>query len=119
MNIQRILERFAQLANMDSDEAVTFRFLCIAAADSVSQSILPDALEREEYRERLEYAAAVWAYYKYVLWESSMENDVSIGEVTVRNSAKDKVEFARKLLAEALENLAEVSCGGGFVFEGI
>ncbi len=118
MNIDTVTEIFGKLSGLDPRELAGFQFLCISAADTLVQNIVSDGID-DHYQGKIEFAAAALAYYRYVLWLMSSCDDVSVGEISVKKSTASRLDAAKKLFDEAVQNISDIYKGDGFFFENI
>ena len=116
MNIERVLGIFGSLTGLDEPSVTEYRFLCEMAFENIRNRLMDP--ETEEDGGRADFAAAALAYYRYVLLSVTEAGAVTVGEVSVKNQA-ERLEFAHRLLQEALSELQELSMDDGFVFERI
>lgn len=115
MDIENVLRIFGSLSGLDEPAVTQYRYLCDMALDNIA-SRLRDA-ETQQDGGRADFAAAALAYYRFVLL-SVTDPSVTVGEVTVRDQGK-RLEFADRLMREALADIRELADDREFVFERI
>ena len=119
MNIQIIEKIFRRLSDISPEETIGLRFLCEAAVDYISCRLR----NKEECvcGDRLEFAAAALAYYRYVLWEMTDGgmNEIKVGEISARRGGTAAVDAAEKLCREAFDNIRDLLEPEGFVFTSV
>ncbi len=116
MNIERVLEIFGSLTGLSEDNIHKYRSLCELSAKHL-QEMLKDGEESDDGG-RVDFAAAALAYYRYVLWSVTDGGDVTVGDVSVKNSS-GRLAGAEALYKEALKDIRELIEDEGFVFERI
>lgn len=116
MDMERVLEIFGSLTGLDEPSVTEYRFLCEMAFGNIKGRL--KKTETEEDGGRADFAAAALAYYRYVLLSVTEAGTVTVGEVSVRNQA-ERLEYADRLLLEALADIRELAEDDGFVFERI
>ena len=116
MRIEGVMKIFGSMAGTDEQETLDYRNLCEASMNSITDGSLSGGDLQDE--SALEFAAAAVAYYRYVLLCLSTEggNQIKVGDVSVRYSA-DRLEYAQRLMNEALSQAGIQPPEGGFVFE--
>ncbi len=118
MNIENIMRLFGSFAGIDEDSVTEYRFLCEMAEENISSRLRETAKENDN--SRTEYAAAALAYYRYVLLSFTDEGggNITIGEISLKSPEK-KLEYAEKILKEALADISDIAEDKDFVFERI
>lgn len=116
METQEILEQFAVLAGLDSQQAGKYRLLCENARAQIAGVAKADAGLMGELA--LCAAAAALAFYRWALMSAAtgVENSFSVGDVRVTKGAAD-VERARQLWRESEATAAPYLNDVSFVFE--
>ena len=113
MEIENVLMIFGELSELNENKAAKYRCLCESAVRAVS-----DRIKNASFRDckRLEYAAAVTAYYRSTL---TLENkDITVGEISVKQPQR-RIECAKLLLEQALADISDIYEDRDFVFERI
>lgn len=117
MDILLIFETFRTLTGLPRDEAVGWYTLCDAACESLSKKVKPEAL-CEKNRVALCSAAAADAFLNYVLVCAATEGDTdfSAGDVSVKQSAAEKITAATQLKNSAFAEISPLLCDRNFYF---
>ena len=117
MRIEGVMKIFGSMAGTDEQETLDYRNLCEAAMNRLTGEQQTQSDVQEE-QSSVEFAAAAVAYYHYMLLCLSAEggNQIKVGDVSVRYSA-DRLEYAQRLMNEALSQAGIQPPEGGFVFE--
>lgn len=118
MNVENVMRMFGKFAGIDEDDVTEYRFLCESSVENISAKTL--VTETENDKSRLEYAAAVLAYYRYVLLSFTDESggSITVGEISIKNPEK-RLEYAERMLKEALDDIKAITGDNDFVFERI
>lgn len=116
MDIENVLRIFGSLSGLDEPAVTQYRYLCDMAFDNIA-SRLRDA-ESQQDGGRADFAAAALAYYRYVLLCVTDPGGITVGEVTVRDQGQ-RLEYADRLMKEALADIRELADDREFVFERI
>ena len=115
---EKILHMFADLAGLEIGEAAAEQTLCDMAAAGLECRMLPDVQPQD--REKLCYAAAAGAFYRYCLVQASREGGtVKIGDVSVSPPGRDAVLLAKSVYDEALALVSGLVTDDGFLFSAI
>ncbi|MBQ3929028.1 MAG: hypothetical protein II711_02935 [Clostridia bacterium] len=116
MKKERVVDIFQRLSGLESDQVLEYQFIYDSAMQSIQRK-LNNACDKDKESSRLEFAAAALAYYQYVLWSVSRSADeIAVGQISVKNSS-GQLKAAEKICREALDNIADIYMGEGFVFE--
>lgn len=115
---ENILTLFSRLSGLDQENCIRFRFICETAKAFVSSKIKSGS-DTSDNSGRLEFAAAALAYYRYILWSVTDGGDVTVGEVSVKQSYSEKLNASVKLCEEAFRDISDIIQNDGFVFERI
>lgn len=119
MKSENILSIFSRLSGIDEENSVTFRFICETAQNYILSHLKPHT-DMGSCSGRLEFAAAALAYYRYLLWSVTENGDsITIGEVSVKNTASDKLSAAVSICEQAFADISDVFDNGNFVFQGV
>lgn len=120
MNIEKVLDIFTRLSSLTAEDVVKFRFMCENAVDYVNGHI-KNGIDISAYDGRLCFAAAALAYYRFMLWNmtDSANDEVKVGEISVKPVIGKQLDFAEKLCKEAFDSIGEIMLDDGFVFERI
>lgn len=113
MNIENVLLIFGSLSGLDAENALKYRPICESSAGTITARVKNISLCDSR---RLEYAAAVMAYYRYTLTLGN--EDITVGEVSVKQPQK-RIESAKMLLQQALADISDIYEDRDFVFERI
>ena len=115
MNIERVLEIFGSLTGLSENNIHKYRSMCELSAKHLQDMLVRGA--DSEDGGRVDFAAAALAYYRYVLWSETDGGDITVGDVSVKNSSR--LASAETLYKEALKDIKELIEDEGFVFERI
>lgn len=113
MDIESVMLIFGSLSGLDEEKALRYRPVCESAIRTIKDRTGDFSLC---YSKKLEYAAAVTAYYRYTLTLGN--EDITVGEISVKQPQK-RVECARLLLEQALADISDIYDDRDFVFERI
>ena len=112
MDTDRVLSIFAVLTGLSGRSMEEQRYLCGLSAAEVAEMIGEGA---DISCDRVEYAAAALAYYRYLLTAvSDPSSEIRVGEISVKKDAS-RLEYAERLYKEALADIG-VSTDDDFVF---
>ena len=119
MNIQRVEKIFRRLSDISPEEAIGLRFLCEAAIDYVSCRLKNS--EDGACGDRPEFAAAAFAYYRYVLWKltDGEMNEIRVGEISSKRSGTVELEAAERLCREAFYDIRDLLEPEDFIFTSV
>lgn len=120
MNPEKVLERFAIIANVPITEDSPWILLCEDACNDILAHI-KDSVDVSEHSRRLAVAAASLAFYRYALYNSAngAAESFSAGELRIKTDAKSTVKLAYTVWAEAKHNIADLLKDDDFIFERI
>lgn len=95
MNIENTLRRFRLIADLDNIEAEKWSDLVIESREYLESIVIKDEIfELDE--KRLDNAAAVYAYYRYVCYTASNESSFTAGDLKVSFNSK-KISSAKEM----------------------
>ena len=114
MNIANVCERFAVLADVDSDALEHWTPLVEDACAFVQSRCVVSAPD-EAQRRRLEALSAAYAAYLYSLSGDGAVSQFTAGDVKLTSSASG-AEKAERLWRVLAENNADLVRVGGFLF---
>ncbi len=123
MDIKKIVGRFSVLANISLNDASKWFNLCRESADEI-KSQLREGINEKNYEDRLNAAAAVLSFYKYILCTASKITSVSI--TTGTNSAasgiadrKNMIEAANLMWKNTRASISDILKDPDFIFKGV
>ena len=117
MDLLLIFDTFRTLSGLERDEAIKWLSLCTSAAQGIGDRRREDC-DPDENRVILASAAAASAFYNYVLIICALDGDSSFkaGDVTVKESTKEKISAAKSLRDEAMEQIGHLLADRSFDF---
>ena len=120
MTTQEVLERFAIIANLTSEEITPWTALCEDAENEIRSHLREDT-DEEEHSRRLSSAAAALAFYRYMMYRTSVGNveSFSAGELKIKTDAKTAVQLAHNIWRDARNAVCDLLNDEDFVFERI
>ena len=120
MNLEKVLEHFAIIANISITEGSPWILLCEDACNDILAH-LKDSVNVSEHSRRLAVAAASLAFYRYSLYNSASgaTESFSAGELRIKTDVKSTVKLAYSVWAEAKHNIADLLRDDDFTFERI
>lgn len=117
ISLDGVITEFSVLSDV-SDASVSATF-CRSSVN-VLQSLLDKRRELAENDRSICYAAACMANYRYTLKKMSAENsDVRAGDVTVYNRSEKTVEYAERLMTDAMKSIGHLLKSKRFVFKSV
>lgn len=119
MNIQRVETIFRRLSGLSPEEIIGLRFLCEAAVDYVNSRLKNK--EEGACGDRPEFAAAAFAYYRYVLWKltDGELNEIRVGEISSKRNSASELEAAERLCREAFFDIRDLIEPEDFIFTSV
>ncbi len=117
MNIENTLRRFRLIADLDNNEAENWTDLVIEAREYLESIIIKDEIfELDE--KRLDNAAAVYAYYKYVCYTVDNESSFTAGDLKIVFNDK-KLSSAKEMWERELNSISDIVDGNSssFIFK--
>jgi hypothetical protein len=116
LKIEDVTERFALMADLESDRAARFQPLCEDAVAEISGRILRDDPAAQSI---FCAAAAALAFYRWALMSASADSgSFSAGDVKITKSGAN-VAMAKEVWGEAAAAAAPYLADRGFLFERI
>jgi hypothetical protein len=117
---QAIFNRFALIANLNSNEAAPWMPICTESAAELENKLKNKDHKKEE-KQRLIAAAAALSFYKYTLYKASSDSlqSISIGELSVKNNSKESTNLARIIWENAKASIADLLIDTDFYFKAI
>lgn len=116
MNFEQIYQRFIQISGLSEAEAVKWQWLCTIAADEL-KARLRNNIDYESNGDRLNNAAAAFAFYKYsVLNVKDNISSFKAGDVTVALSA-DKNKKALEFWKASEKAVSDLLNDSSFLFK--
>ena len=117
MEFNVTLDRFKLVSGL-ADEEVSKWFQVIRdTSEYVYSLVTKDSLTDGDKR-RLDKAAGIYAYYKYLLYSQSIENSFSVGEVSVTEN-KDRVKDAQQMWEKEKSDIGDIITATNFLFKRI
>lgn len=114
MTLDNTLKRFRLITGL-SDEEIS-KWLPVLKDSMIYVEKLVTKTELSEYDvRRLDNAAAVYAYYRYVSYSVGEENSFSAGEISVTVN-KDRIKEAEHVWNTELETIGDL-VNTGFIFK--
>lgn len=119
MNIQRVEKIFRRLSGLSPEETIGLRFLCEAAVEYIDCRL--NNKEDGAGGDRLEFAAAAFAYYRYVLWKltDGEMNEIRVGEISSKRNSAAELEAAERLCREAFYDIRDLLEPEDFIFTSV
>ena len=117
MNIEEILAKFINMSGADAenpDENLSFCEQAMHEIESGLKTCEPEDCDRA----RLNNAAAILAYYRYLLFVSSNNSmdSFSAGDIRIRHTASGRLLSAARLKEEAMNSISDLLCDRNFMF---
>lgn len=118
MNLQQVLEKFALIAELSSDEAAVWSSVCQDSIDEIT-GLLKDGINESDYSGRLTTAAASLAFYTYSLYRASGSgmDSFTAGTVRISSNKKSYVQNAEMVWLNAKARISDLIKDTNFVFE--
>lgn len=118
LDLNAILNRFTLLSNIPLDEIGPFVPICSDAKTEIQLKIRPNVDESAE-GERLEAAAAALSFYKYTLYNASLQStqSFSAGDVSIKEDTKQQIENARLMWNETRASIRDLLQDDEFCFQ--
>ena len=114
MSVENTLNRFKLISGLESGEAEQWQDLVSEAREYIDSLVIKDDIfELDE--KRLDNAAAVYAYYRYLCYSSSDESSFSAGDIKVTFN-NDKLKAAKEMWDMELENIKDIADTGKSLF---
>ena len=121
MDIQKIVERFAAIADITVESALPWWELCSESANEIN-SWIREGVDKEANETRLNTLTAVYSFYKYTLilvsrkTVATIENGFAIATVTDR---RNMLSAANNAWKQARGEAADILNDFDFVFTGV
>lgn len=118
LDLNAIVSRFSFLSGVPLDEIEKFIPICSDAKAEIQSKIKYNIDESAE-SERLEAAAAALSFYKYILYNASLQStqSFSAGDISVKEDIKQQLENARSMWYEAKASVCDILQDDGFCFQ--
>lgn len=107
MNLERTINRFRLISGLDTQVVLNWRDL-ISDSREYLESIVTKEDLYESDEKRLDNAAAVYAYYKYLSYTANEESSFSAGDLRVSYN-NEKLKAAKEMWESELESLRDIA----------
>lgn len=114
MTFDNAYKKFLLISGMSHEDASPWLSVLKEAMSYVESLVTKQKLSECDFT-RLENAAAVYAYYRYVSYSSGEESSFSAGDLSVTFN-KEKIEVAKKMWKTELDSLNDL-VSSGFIFK--
>ena len=115
ISIDKVVECFKALAG---EINATDGYIFCRTATSTVNSWLDLKKELSSHDEEISYAVATIAYYRFVLKNSGGNDSIKAGDITVTDNSENSVEFAEKLMKDAIKSIEPILKPKRFAFIG-
>lgn len=95
MSLKDVLDRFALVSGLEQEEISKWVFIILDCIKYFEKNLRKEDLTHDE-KNRLSYACATFAYYKYSLCKSAHAHSIKAGDVQISESS-DMIENASQL----------------------
>ncbi len=117
MRFEITLNRFRLISGLSDSDAEKWLPVIRDSIDYVSSLVTKkDPTERD--LERVQSAAGVYAYYRYIAYSVDTESRTSVGSFSMLSNSKKLLE-AEKMWESELESLGDIISDGSFFFRRI
>ncbi len=106
MNIENTLSRFRLISGIEENEASDWAELVTEARDYLDTLVIKDEITELDEK-RLDNAAAVYAYYRYLSYTSERETSFSAGDLKVSFN-NDKIKAAKEMWETELNGIKDI-----------
>lgn len=106
MSYDNTLNRFTLISGLDICEAQKWADIVNESRDYIDRLVTSDELFEDDIK-RLDNAAAVYAYYRYVSCNVSGESSFSAGDLKLSFN-NDKLNAAREMWENELKSLSDI-----------
>lgn len=107
MSAENTLSRFTLISGLSADEVQNWSELISESREYIGSLVTKeDIFELDE--KRLDNAAAVYAYYKYLCYSVNDETSFSAGDLKVSFN-NDKLKAAEKMWENELESIKDIA----------
>ncbi len=107
MNINNTFERFKLISGLDGGDALSWESFISDAREYIETLVTKEDLFESDEK-RLDNAAAVYAYYRYVCYTLNEESSFSAGDLRV-NYNNDKMKAAKEMWDSELESIRDIA----------
>ncbi len=114
MSFENTFERFKLISGLSSQEAQVWSGLVSESRDYLEGIVFKDDLLLSD-KKRLDNAAAVYAYYRYLSYTVNDESYFSAGDLKVSYN-RDKLKAAEKMWESELKSLGDIVDTSNSVF---
>ena len=114
MSFANTLNRFKLLSDLDDTDVSKWSPVLRESMEYVRSMIQKDCLTESEQR-RVDSAAGVYAYYRYICYTIDNEKSFRAGDMNVTFNG-DKLKLAEKMWESELKSLQNITGESPFVF---
>ena len=114
MSIENTLSRFRLISGMSGDEVNIWSELIYDSRDYILSLTVKEDIKKSDEK-RLDNAAAVYAYYKYLSYSVSDESEFSAGDLKVSFN-ENKLKAAKEMWENELESIRDIVCNDKSLF---
>lgn len=104
ININDVLSAFALLSGLSMSEATEFSDIAKLSLNKIALLLDPSAELTEDDKEKVVFAAATDCFYKYTLIRGC-EDQIDVGDVSIRSNKGTQLKNASSLRNEALRDI--------------
>lgn len=108
MSIENTINRFKLISGLESEEAAKWSELVNESREYIESLVTSDEIYEIDIK-RLDNAAAVYAYYRYLSYTISDENSFSAGDLKVNFNNRNKLEAAKEMWKTELESIKDIA----------
>ncbi len=106
MNLERTIDRFRLISGLDANAVLEWRDLISDSREYLDSVVIKEDLFESDEK-RLDNAAAVYAYYKYLSYTISEETSFSAGDLRVSYN-NEKIKAAKEMWESELESIKDI-----------
>ena len=106
MSVENTLSRFRLISGMDADELLSWSELVTEAREYLDSLVIKEKVSLVDEK-RLDNAAAVYAYYRYLSYTSERETSFSAGDLKVSFN-NDKIKAAKEMWETELNGIKDI-----------
>lgn len=106
MNLERTINRFRLISGLDTNAVSNWRDLISDSREYLFSLVTKEELYESDEK-RLDNAAAVYAYYKYLSYTVSGETSFSAGDLKVSYN-NEKIKAAKEMWENELESIKDI-----------
>lgn len=106
MNLENTLNRFKLISGLDTETVSNWRDLVSDSREYLDSIVTKEDIYESDEK-RLDNAAAVYAYYKYLSYTISEETSFSAGDLKVSYN-NEKIKAAKEMWEAELESIKDI-----------